>query len=50
MKYFEDDSYTIPDYIKKMSHEEKVKKVAELEAQARKERDIIRAARKKASA
>jgi hypothetical protein len=50
MKYFEDDSRTISDFVRNMPKEQREAEIKVLEEQARKERDRVRAARNKISA
>jgi hypothetical protein len=40
MRYFEDDSHTIPDYIRKMPLEQLRKEIARLEEKERKKRAL----------
>jgi hypothetical protein len=45
MRYFEDDSHKIPDYIRNMPPEELKKKIAECDEQLKRERIIRERAR-----
>jgi hypothetical protein len=50
LKWFEDDSYTIPDYIRNMSKKQLEVEIKKSEEQARRNRDILHAVIKKAIA